>query len=126
DVKVAQSMLYLQRGEYQEAADRADEVLNQADSRSHHFGRALTVIGTAIMNMGNVTAGVEHLEQALPIYEEDGDAYALSNLLQNLEVAYRQLGRWSEAAACLQRVVVLRRQLGSTGSLGLALNNLGF
>jgi tetratricopeptide (TPR) repeat protein len=44
----------------------------------------------------------------------------------DLEIAYRQLGRLEDAAACLQEVVAIRRALKSTDALAQALNNLGY
>ena len=39
-------------------------------------------------------------------------------ILQSLEIAYRRVGRLDEAAACLQRVVALRRELRQCGRAG--------
>lgn len=126
DFRVVQAMVTLQRGDYPKAAAQAQDILEEAATNDHLYGRALTVIGTAHMNMGDAASGVHYLEQALPVYEADGDSFAISSALQNLDVVYRRLGRLDEAAACLQRVVAIRRDLGRTGALALALNNLGF
>lgn len=120
------AMLHLQKGNYMQAAEQAVCFLDDAPEIAHLRGRALTILGTAEINLGNIVKATEYLEEALPIYRADGDAFALSNVLQSLEVAYNNLGRLSDAVACLQEVVALRRKLGNVGSLALALNNLGF
>ena len=127
DVKVVQAMVTLQRGDFPRAADQAHAIIDQTRPYNHLHGRALNVFRhSAYMNMGDVKEGLPFIEQALPVYEADGDAFAISGILQSLEIAYRRVGRLDDAAACLQRVVALRRELGSTGALALALNNLGF
>jgi len=88
-------------------------------------GRALKILGVAHLRLGELSAAVEYLEQALELHRRDGDAHALANALQDLSVAYSRLGRLGDASACLQEVVALRRSLGSTGALAAALNNLG-
>ncbi len=125
DVIVLRAMLNLQNGKYAQAAQLAEHVLHEYPTEIHLRGRALTILGTARLNLGEITIAADYLEEALPLYREDGDQYALSNVLQNLEVAYTSLGQLNRAAACLQEVVALRRDLGNTGALALALNNLG-
>src|SRR5262249_16787678 len=49
----------------------------------------------------------------------------LTNLLQDLQFAYEHVGRTDDLAACLQELVALRRSLGASGALAIALNNLG-
>ncbi len=120
------AMLYLQKGNYLQAAELAAQFLEQSPEIAHLRGRALTILGTAEIDLGNAVKATQYLEEALPLYRADGDAFGLSNVLQTLEVAYNNLGRLSDAVACLQEVVALRRKLGNTGSLALALNNLGF
>jgi LuxR family transcriptional regulator, maltose regulon positive regulatory protein len=126
EIQTLQAMLDLQRGNYEEARKGAKEFLHTNSEFANLRGRALTILGVASLQTGDPQMAVQYLEEALPIYREDGDAYATSQLLQNLEVVYTRLGRLSEAAACLQEVVALRRSLGSAGALALALNNLGY
>ncbi|MBZ0301808.1 MAG: tetratricopeptide repeat protein [Anaerolineae bacterium] len=125
EVQILLAMLHLQRGDYEQAVDLASDFLATDLDIAHLHGRALTILGTAQINLGNIVEATRYLEEALPIYRADGDAFALSKVLQTLEVAYSGLGRLSDSAACLQEVVALRRKLGNTGALALALNNLG-
>lgn len=125
EIKIRRAMIHLQKGDYAHAADQAERFLRESPEIAHLHGRALLILGTAVLNMGRINEAVKYLEGALPLYRADGDAYALSSVLQNLEVAYNSLGRLDDSAACLQEVVDLRRKLGNTGALALALNNLG-
>ena len=125
DVIVLRAMLLLQLGKYSQAAQQANQVLQEYPVETHLRGRAYTILGTAHLNLGDIIQAQSYLEEALPFYRADGDQYALSIVLQNLEVAYISLGHLDKAAACLQEVVALRRELGNTGALALALNNLG-
>jgi LuxR family maltose regulon positive regulatory protein len=125
EVRILKAMLHLQKGDYYQALEQAEHFLAESPESVHLRGRALTIVGTAYLKLGRITAAIEYLEQALPLYRADGDAYALSSVLQNLEVAYNSQGRLADSAACLQEVVALRRKLGNAGALALALNNLG-
>lgn len=125
ETRILRAMLHLQKGDYGQAAELSQHFLEESPDIAHLHGRALMILGTAQLNMGNIAEATDYLERALPLYRADGDAYAISSVLQNLEVAYNSLGRLEESAACLQEVVALRRQLGNTGALALALNNLG-
>ena len=124
EIKIWRAMMHLQNGSYALAAEQAEQFL-KTSSITHLRGRALSILGTAQLNMGNIQTATEYLEEALPLYRADGDAFALSSVLQNLDVAYISLGRIEDSAACLQEVVALRRKLGNTSALALALNNLG-
>jgi len=126
EIRILRSMLHLQKGDYEEASEQAYRFLTESTDFPHLRGRALTILGTAHLNLGNIAEATCYLEEALPIYRADGDAFALSSVLQSLEVAYINSGRLADAAACLQEVVALRRKLGNTGALALALNNLGY
>jgi len=126
EIQMLHAMLDLQRGNYEKASSKAKEFLESDSEFVNLRGRALSILGIALLHIGELQDAVQYLEEALPLYREDGDAYATSQHLQDLEVAYTRLGRLNEAAACLQEVVALRRSLGSAGALALALNNLGY
>jgi len=126
NVQVQRAMIKLQTGDYQAAAAQAKQLAVLHAKAPGLRGRALKVLGVASLRMGESRNAVLQLEEAVQLHREDGDAYALANVLQDLGVAYSRQGRLDEASACLQEVVVLRRRLGSAGALALALNNLGY
>jgi tetratricopeptide (TPR) repeat protein len=97
----------------------------QPDS-SNLRGRALRLLGFANLKLGLVETATQHLEQALELYRQTSDLNTISKVMLDLEVAYLYVGKLSEAAACLQEVVAIRRSIGSPVGLALALNNLGY
>ena len=126
DVRLQRARLNVQRGQYHKAADQAVTVLEQVSDGTSQRGRALRVLGTTYLRLGDAETAMQHLEAAVPLHRADGDAYSLANVLQDLGMAYERMGRLEESSACLQEVVALRRSLGSAGALALALNNLGY
>ncbi|NDJ85244.1 MAG: tetratricopeptide repeat protein [Chloroflexi bacterium] len=123
-VQYQRAMIFQQRGNYDEAIAIATELLETATDPIGF--RSLRLIGVARLQLGDVQEGISALEQALPAYRKDGDAYALSLVLQDLSVGYAQAGDLDQTNACLQEMVALRRDLGSFGALALAMNNLGW
>ncbi len=125
-VRLQRAFIKLQRGAFRDAIIEAAQCAAMLPDQSDLRARALKIQGVAYLRMGEVTTGMQYLEQALSLSRLDGDAYALANALQDLSVAYSRVGRLSDASACLQEVVALRRSLGSSSALASALNNLGF
>lgn len=117
DVQMQRAMILLRN-------ERYDEVIGAI--ANHVSGRARHLLALAYMGKGQLERAIQHLEAIAPTYEEEQDAYALSIVLQDLEVAYTRAGRMQDASRCLQRVVAIRRDLGRPDALALALNNLGY
>ena len=126
DIQLQRARCSLQRGDYHKAAERSKQVLQTPHLESRLQGRALRTLGFACLRIGDFQQAIEHLETALPLYRADGDAYALSQLLQDLVTTYSQLGHHHKLSAFLQEAVALRRSLGSPSPLAFALNNLGY
>lgn len=121
EITVTQAMLNLQKGLYSEASTLAQQFIEHASLG----GRALRTLGVSHLYLGQMELAARYLEQAVPVYRADGDNYALSHLLQDLQAVYNRLGDVKRASELLQEVVALRRSLASQGALALALNNLG-
>ncbi|MEO8608065.1 MAG: tetratricopeptide repeat protein [Chloroflexota bacterium] len=126
DIQLQRARCSLQRGDYHQAAKQATQVLQTDHLETRLQGRALRTLGFAYLRLGDYQQAVEHLEAALPLYRADGDAYALSQLLQDLVATYSQLKHHHRLSAFLQEAVALRRSLGSPSPLAFALNNLGY
>ena len=126
DVQIQRAMISLQQGEYRKAVLRVTGVVNCPGIAPGLQGRALNILGSAQLRLGETEPAIQNLEAALPFYRAEGSAYALSQLLQNLEIAYTRAGRHDEAVKCLHEVIALRRLLRSPGPLAMALNNLGY
>lgn len=113
------------QGDYFEAFRKAQEVYDRAADMPHIRAAALRVVGFSRLKSGNVTEAIRSLEAARPLYEAHSDRFALTKLLMDLDIAYRQVGRAQESAECLQELVIIRRELGGQVALAQALNNLG-
>lgn len=124
-VRLQKTFIALQRGRFRAAAFEAAQLTTTLPEEPDLRGNALKILGVAHLRIGELSAGVQYLEQSLELYRRDGDAYALANVLQDLSAALWQMGRFERANECLQEVVALRRSLGSPGALAAALNNLG-
>jgi LuxR family maltose regulon positive regulatory protein len=126
-VQLQQAWINLQRGFYEEAATQATLLAEMnMEGADGLQARALTIHGLARLRLGDTQTALQQLETALPLYRADGDAYAISQMLQDLSMVYMQAGRLGDASACLQEVVALQRSFGSRSALALALNNLGY
>src|SRR5262249_28048543 len=84
DIQLQRARCSLQRGEYQQAISQATRVLAAFNLEARLQGRALRTLGFAWLRLGDIEQAIQHLEAALPLYRADGDAYALSQLLQDL------------------------------------------
>jgi LuxR family maltose regulon positive regulatory protein len=125
-VQIQRAMINFQKGHNHEAAGQAQYLLETASLPENLRARATNLLGLAQLRLGNPQRAIEYLETSVELYRADGDAYALSQSLQDLETAYVHVGRLTEAGACLQEVVALCRSLNSASKLALALNNLGY
>lgn len=124
-IELLRSSIYVQQGQYREALDHALPLTNVASTSVNLRGRALRIVGFAEFNLGQTEAGIQRLEEAIPLYRTDGDLHSLAQLLLDLQVAYTQVGRLREAGKCLHEIVAIRRAIGQSGALAMALNNLG-
>ncbi|MBL8134645.1 MAG: tetratricopeptide repeat protein [Anaerolineae bacterium] len=124
-VMLLRGHLDMQRGEHLTAIRSAETVFAQTGDLPHLNAAALRLMGFAKLRLGLADEALHDLEAARPLYEAHSDRFALTKLLMDLDVAYRQVGRIQDAADCLQTVVALRRELGGQVALAQALNNLG-
>ena len=125
-VRFQRAQIALREGRYDDTIKIARSLRKLPTNEDNLEGRALHMMGIASLFKGKSAAAAEHMEKASPMFRAYGDKYALSVLLQDLNLAYVYLGRTEEATYTLQEVVALRRQLGNPVHLAFALNNLGW
>lgn len=125
-VTLLESTIHNRCGEYRQAIDLAAPIAYQASMPDNLRGYALSTLGIAHLQLGDILLALQNLEAALPLWRATSDAYSISQLLLSLQFAYTRLGRFTEAARCLQEVVSIRRALGSNVGLAMGLNNLGY
>lgn len=125
-VQLQRAYINIQRGNYFQAITQAQPLLQQVPAGTNVRERALRFLGIANLKLGLVETATHQLEHALELYRQTSDLTTISKVLLDLEVAYLQVGKLNEAAACLQEVVAIRRSIGSPIGLAQALNNLGY
>ncbi len=125
-VTLLQATIHNQQGEYQQAINQAEPLTASLATPDNLRGYALSVLGTAHLQLGDAATSLRYLESALPLYRATGDAYALAQQLLTLGVAYTRLGRFSDTSVCLQEVIAIRRAFDNGTNLAMALNNLGY
>lgn len=126
DVQMQRATIMLREGRHQDAIQlmgnlQGDETLPRLTQ-----GQIQHLLALGYLASGELEHAITQLEPIVTLYEEKQDAYALSAVLQDLEVAYTRSGRLDDASRCLQRVVALRREIDRPDALALALNNLGY
>ncbi len=126
EVQLQRARMNLRNGHYLAAIAQAEKLLNLSYGEDNLQGRVLRVLGFSYLRLGEANLAAKYLEEALPLSRANGDKFALSSLIQDLQTVYLRLGRVGEAGQCLQEVVALRRALGGATWLALALNDLGY
>jgi LuxR family transcriptional regulator, maltose regulon positive regulatory protein len=126
DVRLQRIIILLRRGKYRQVIEQVTPLLENPSLPERITARAKQCLAVSYRAMGDTQQSVRLLEEVLPVYENNQDLYALSTVLQDMEVAYTLQGDLENASRCLQQVVWLRRQLRRPEALALALNNLGY
>jgi tetratricopeptide (TPR) repeat protein len=103
-------------GRFRDAVGRATEALAVARTvgAGAEEGHALDIVGTCTGNTG-------HLEQALRIAEEVGNAEGIVRAYLNLGTVLSQRGRTREATAVCRRGLAVARELGLERAMGSVL-----
>lgn len=81
--------------------------------------------GVRYWRLGEYDAAVTHLQRALPLLRDAGNAVEEANTLLVLGVSYRELHRFDEAAADLERTLALYEDAGDVEGQAEALYSLG-
>ena len=126
EVRLQRAMIHIWRADYNAARALAVPIANDATLKETTVGRANHLLALVELAIGDIPVAIELLEQILPLFERKNDNYYVSGVLQDLSVAYTRSGDMASASHCLQRLVAIRRVLGQTNALALALNNLGY
>ncbi|HEX2036418.1 MAG TPA: tetratricopeptide repeat protein [Chloroflexota bacterium] len=67
---------------------------------------------------------LEHMQQALALYERAGQQWDVAVALTSLGAAHEQLGQAEQALWCQTRALALRRELDDLAGVGRTLNNI--
>ncbi|GIK27263.1 MAG: hypothetical protein DWB44_16230 [Chloroflexi bacterium] len=126
EARLQRAMIHIWRAEYAEARALAEPVSVNTLLNEAAVGRARHLMALVEMAIGNLDTAIDHLEAILPFFERSNASYYVSAVLQDLAIAYARSGSMASASHFLQRLVSIRRTLGQTNALALALNNLGY
>jgi LuxR family transcriptional regulator, maltose regulon positive regulatory protein len=126
EVRLQRAQIFIWHGDYRAARGIAEPIAQDTTLEHSTRGRAKQLLALVERTIGDVNLAVAYLEEILPLFEAANDLYFVSGILQDLAVAYASTGDLTSASHCLQRLVAIRRTLGQSNALALALNNLGF
>ena len=117
----------LQHSDYRRAEMFGREALTLSkklkDRRSE--GNALTNLGTAYQNLGEMRRAIEYYEKALAIDRKIGDRRGEGQDLVNLGIAYAALGETRRAIKYHEKALAIAREIGNRYDEGGDLGNLG-
>ena len=95
-------------------------------------GIALSGVGNAFHNLGQVEQAQNYYERALAIHQEVSDLQSEEVTIGNLGLVHYSLGKINRAIGCFKRAVTIAQQVGDQrgeeswlGNLGLAYYSLG-
>ena len=113
-----------QHGDELAAAERASQLARQAgDERT--LALAEVGRGTALLKMGRTREGCRTLEDAIPLAERSGEAWAAVRIFHNLGSAYYCMGELNRSRECAERALVAAERFGNPWGIAFSLSNLG-
>ncbi|MDQ3024476.1 MAG: tetratricopeptide repeat protein, partial [bacterium] len=114
------SQSFTQRDRYTQVL-AAVEGLGQADLQAG----AQRGLGRAHWQLGNYSAALALLEQALALSRETGNRGGEANALNNIGIVERMQGNYSEARALFEQSLRIVRELGNRSGEAYVLSNIG-
>jgi tetratricopeptide (TPR) repeat protein len=120
--------VYLIRGQASQAIDYASRalVLYEAVGSNARQADAHRLIGTGLINSGDVNAALPHLEKNLRLACLTADRERLFQAYNSLAVLYIRQGKYEEAKAMFSEAVRIARDLNQPLMLGVGLGNLAY
>jgi ATP/maltotriose-dependent transcriptional regulator MalT/DNA-binding SARP family transcriptional activator len=125
---VTKGMCLRMKGAYHEATEvlsKARSLLLKHDGPTSVLTEARKELGITHGMCGEFTRALKELKGVLDIYQDQGDAYNIAHVSDQLGNALISLGRLSEAVGHLERARVRWLKLGNDEMLVQTLNNLG-
>lgn len=104
----------------------AQEVLSRAADYACVASLAHGAVGSAQLDLGRPEEAVKHLRLSLDLQRGSGTTINTAMCYLDLSLALGRLGQLSEALDCLEQAIRFLRQVGPSGHLILALNNVAY
>ena len=117
-----------QAGEGLQARDvlqRAGELLSSSPDGEPYLGDTLRLLGMVEVELGDIGAGVSHVEQAISHHQARGDTDGATRAHVDLGIALKDAGQLSEAEAHLAAALTAARQADFEKVMAHALTGLG-
>jgi LuxR family maltose regulon positive regulatory protein len=114
------------RAEYDQAIEKAEQVLAAVDGREQKAVVALArrTLGICHGLQGHLDEGLAQLEEALKAFEELKDEYNVANTLHDMGTIYLPVDD-AKFLHYSRKALVYWRRLGVRGPLAMTLNNIG-
>ncbi len=125
---VTKGMCLRKKGAYHEAAEvlsKARSLLLKHDGPTSVLTEARKELGITHGMRGEFTRALKELKGVLDIYQDQGDAYNIAHVSDQLGITLASMGLLSEAVGHLERARVRWLKLGNDELLIQTLNNLG-
>lgn len=127
DLALMSTQLLLNAGRTEEAANRiagwAERMRDSGDARFE--ARMHLLEGTIARSLGDAPRQVACNDRALALARELRDEDTAARALNNLGLAYREVGRTADAGRCLEEALASKRRLGDEKAIANSLANLG-
>lgn len=119
--------LALFESRYQDVVTEAQRALEMLEPEQvEERAGTQRLIGRAYIGLGQISEGIEQLQEALSLFRQAGSPYDVANLLQDIAHAYTSQGNLDETVTLLNEALAIRRRLGAPVPLAGVLNNLGY
>lgn len=123
---------YNRIGDYNKALDYYYKALNLKEEmlKTEQPEEYKIKIESTLTNIGNVHLRLEEFDKALEIFlkglEGDNDDNTTSKLLNNIGIAYQEMGDLEKALFYHQRALSMNRKLDMKDKIAASLNNIGY
>ncbi len=130
---VRRAVVHRLLGHYQSALTDADQVLALLPAQATvdaptALARVLALRskGLILYHIGKPEVGLDHLQEALAIYQGLHDSYNIALTTQDIALSYLQLGQYSNALPRFEHALAAWRGQGNLSGQALVLNNMGY
>lgn len=120
------TILNIHRGEWDQAANWAGRayLIDKENEDENGVAHYHLLMGEIEFERGNLTKAEDHLQQALEMYQDCGDAEDMISVQGKTAVLYRQQGKLAEASEIDERILVDAERMGHGDGIAAILEDL--
>ncbi len=126
---VRRATAYRLLGNYEEAIQDADEVIQLAENNDVlqlYYATALREKGLSLFRQGQTLQSSNYLERASDIYNHVNDIHYIPVLFMEIGMVYEAMGSHSQAKVSYEKALEVWRRTGNLPWQATLLNNFGF